>query len=384
MRVLYVSSSNVVGGGSIALLNLVRGVMAAGHDVMVATTCDNGAFYDMLAETGCRLVRCHHRLSVYPTRGSRWQYLPRLVKMVLDNRRGRKELARVIRDFQPDIVHTNVGPMDAAFDACRQLGVKHVWHQREYQDLDFGLRFYPNVKTFMRKSHAEGNYNICITKGVYAHRQFRDGIDTVIYDGVFPSELCDQSRWQAKEDYVLFAGRIEEAKGALDLLHVFAEFHKRYPTCRLKLAGRYDAQSAYYQRCLDFVQSARLTDAVELMGERSDVYELMARARMLVVPSRFEGFGFITAEAMLNGCPVVGRDTAGTKEQFDKGLEYTGREIALRFTTDEEMLSMMCRVMDEPMEDMCQGAFRTVSHFYTIEEHVRQVLGYYERIINNR
>lgn len=382
MRILYVSSSNVVGGGSVALLNLVRGVMAAGHEVMVATTSDKGDFAQMLSDTGCQVRHCHHRLSVYPY-GTGWQFLPRLLKMVLDNWRGRRELERVMREFQPDIVHTNVGPMDAAFDVCQRLGIKHVWHQREYQDLDFGYSFFPSIKTFMRKSHTQGNYNICITNGVFAHRQFRRGVDRVIYDGVFPQSACKQSTQQLKEDYVLFAGRIEEAKGALDLLHTFVAFHKRYPTCQLRLAGRYVEQSTYYQQCLQLIKAEGLADAVQFLGERRDVYDLMKHARMLIVPSRFEGFGFITAEAMLNGCPVVGRDTAGTKEQFDKGLGYTGDEIGLRFTNDEEMLRAMCRAMDEPMEDMCERAFRTVEHFYTREEHVRQVLAYYEEILND-
>lgn len=39
----------------------------------------------------------------------------------------------------------------------------------------------------------------------------------------------------------------------------------------------------------------------------------------LIVPSPFEAFGLITAEAMFNKCLVIGRDTAGTKEQFDNG-----------------------------------------------------------------
>ena len=61
---------------------------------------------------------------------------------------------------------------------------------------------------------------------------------------------------------------------------------------------------------------------------------------MLIVPSIFEGFGFITAEGMANGCVVLGRNTAGTKEQFDNGVKMTGKEIGVRFIDDNEMLQI--------------------------------------------
>lgn len=42
----------------------------------------------------------------------------------------------------------------------------------------------------------------------------------------------------------------------------------------------------------------------------------MNRATALIVPSPFEAFGLITAEAMFNKCLVIGKDTAGTKNNL--------------------------------------------------------------------
>ena len=385
MKILYISSSNAKGGGTLALYNIIRGMIERGHEVLVAVTQDAGPLPDMLDAIGCPHVTVRTRLSCYPVHQD-WTLPARIAWMRLNNMLARRRLRRIMQQFRPDLVHTNVGPLDVGYDVSHSLGIPHVWHQREYQDLDFDLHFYPDVETFMRKSHAADNYNICITRGVFQHRQFRANRDRVIYDGVFGEQQAQQAEAllqqqpSASEDYVLFVGRIEEAKGARQLLQVFGAFHRRYPHCRLKLVGRYK-NDAYYMACRQTVAEAGLADAVDFLGECSDVYALMAGARMLVVPSRFEGFGFITAEAMLCGCPVVGRDTAGTREQFDIGLAYAGAEIGLRFADDAGMLKAMCRVMEEDMTAMCQRARQTVLSHYSLQQHVMQVEDYYRFVL---
>lgn len=64
-----------------------------------------------------------------------------------------------------------------------------------------------------------------------------------------------------------------------------------------------------------------IASQVVFLGMRKDIYSLMKDAMALIVPSYWEGFGFITTEAMFNGCLVIGRNTSGTKEQFDNGLD---------------------------------------------------------------
>ncbi len=44
------------------------------------------------------------------------------------------------------------------------------------------------------------------------------------------------------------------------------------------------------------------------------MFRLMRSAKALLVTSRFEGFGRMTAEANMCGCLVIGRNTGGTSE----------------------------------------------------------------------
>ena len=383
MRILYVSNANIIGGATIALLNLIKGIRALGHDVLVVTVKGDGHFLEMLDQIGCKYVQAPIEISVYPRNYSFITYLPKLFKMILNNVRAFPAVYRTICDFKPDIVHTNVGPLSLPYYICRMKKIPHVWHQREYQDLGCDYHFFPSVSSFLRLIHHPLNHNICVSQGVFNYYHCRQGTDRVIYDGVFSQDI-EIPEISLRDSYVLFVGRVLASKGTLDAIHAFKEFHNRYPSVSLKIAGPYVETSMYYQQCLKFVSDNDLTECVEILGDRRDVYELMRHSLMLLVPSLFEGFGFITTEAMLNGCPVIGRDTGGTKEQFDNGLALTGDEIGFRFTNEEEMLQAMIRVMETDTSELCKRAKRTVLELYTIERHVHEVERYYRYILNNR
>ena len=125
-----------------------------------------------------------------------------------------------------------------------------------------------------------------------------------------------------------------------------------------------------------------IKDSVVFLGEITNVYEWMARARTLVVPSRFEGFGFITAEAMLNGCFVVGRNTAGTKEQFDKCLESTGMECGFRFMDEDGLYDGLLYAVEHDTSKQCRLAQSVVMENYSLEKHCAKVEDYYKRVLS--
>lgn len=297
--------------------------------------------------------------------------------------RGKRDLCRIVDDYKPDIIHTNVGPLDIANNVAKKRKITHVWHIREYQDVDFNMHFYPSRKCFYKKIHHENNHLIAITHNIFGHFNMK-ATDRVIYDGVF--EKMDKRLEVDKSDYFLFVGSLKEAKGLKLLLLAYIEYVKNGGQYRLLIAGEGGPKS-YKDECVKLIEENNLNNRITFLGFRDDVYALMQKAKALVVPSRFEGFGFITAEAMHNSCLVIGRDTGGTKEQFDNGLNMHLEEIGLRFSSKEELEHCLHKVEgmdDSAFEQILDNAFETVNGLYNNDICVERVLDFFLEVVDGR
>jgi len=382
MRILYVASATFWGGASVALYNLIKELKDK-HEILVLFPTNKGRFCDELDKLGVKYTSVAYNLNIYPNRrfGLKWLYI--FMRTLYRNWRAQKYVYDLIIKFKPDIVHNNVGPLNISYTACKKIGVPHVWHQRELSN-KIGMNYIPNEYCFKKTILEKFNYNIAITQCVYKHLNLRKGIDRIIYDGVFDKQVYISNKEIPKKKYFLFVGRVEENKGTLDAIKAFDIFNNRNSNFQLLIAGRHDPNIfSYCNECEAYVKNHKLEDKVIFLGEVTNVFELMSKAQALLVPSYFEGFGFITAEAMLNHCLVIGRNTSGTKEQFDVGLEQTGKEIGLRFTTIDEMARLMYYVAENDLSKVRELAFQVVLNNYSRQKHAGEVECFYKDILSN-
>jgi glycosyltransferase involved in cell wall biosynthesis len=134
------------------------------------------------------------------------------------------------------------------------------------------------------------------------------------------------------------------------------------------------------------IQQYGISKYIKLLGIRKDILEIYSHAKAFIVPSLSEGFGFITAEAMFSGCLVIGNNTAGTKELFDNGKEITGEEIALRYSTQEQLIQHLIDVTNNPSleyEAMILRGQAVAKQLYSIEENANKIHKFYLFIIQN-
>lgn len=377
MRILFVSNSGALSGAPRALLNLVRGLVARGHSAAVVVPTPSSPLEAELSKMGVKVFvpEKPYPLTIYPTAILPWKRLRQRKALKDALSETPAFIGRAIDEFKPDLVHTNAGPLDYAIGESHKREIPHIWHLREYQDLDFGMKIFPSKEVWFDHLYAPDNYAIAITADIFEHFGLRCR-DRVIYDGVYSGEHSVEKA--EKEDYFLYAARIEKAKGTADLLRAFRKFARRDSAFRLLVAGRPCGIYAAFWKAYAKIFIGR---RVEFLGVRDDVPALMAKARAVVVPSGCEAFGFTTAEAMIAGTLVIGRDSGGTRDQLDRGYDLTGEEIGLRFRTVDELASRLSEAASGDFSGMTARARKVALENYSSERYCSEVENYYKRVL---
>ena len=107
-------------------------------------------------------------------------------------------------------------------------------------------------------------------------------------------EESKAKKWGNKEIDFVFVGRLEHQKGA-DMLEKIAD--------RLAASG-YRLNVIGGGSIKNFVGNKN----INYHGEKNlnEVYKILGNSKVLVFPSRFEGFGIVIVEALFFGCKVAG------------------------------------------------------------------------------
>lgn len=383
MKILYITSDSGWGGSSVALYNLIVNLYSS-NEIIVFLPDKTGELGQRLNKLGVICYESPFGINCYPHLAFSISSLKSIwffIKSFYYIPKTKAKLENIIKSFKPDIVHQNVGPLNLSLRICQKYNIPHVWHLREYQEL-MGMYFFPSAKFFRKLIFSKNNYNVAITNDIFKFYNLRNGIDTVIYDGVIPNGIFAHKC--TKEKYFLYVGRIQDVKGVMDILMAFREFHQLYPEYRLLLAGNWDTSLDFKKECDAFIAEANISTQVDFLGQRNDIYELMSKAQALIVASKFEGFGFISVEAMFNYCYVIGRNTGGIKEQFDKGLEKFGSEIGFRFEDQTSLVRAMSLVANGNFDKMLEHAKTIVDENYTSQVCAENILNYYKNILKNK
>lgn len=176
---------------------------------------------------------------------------------------------------------------------------------------------------------------------------------------------------------LLAGGRLADQKGLDILLTAMPAIRAAVPEVRLvivglgQLEGELRAQAA----------SLHLDDVVTFVGEKPpvEVRRLLGGARMLVMPSRYEGMPYFALEAAVAARPVVGSDVGGLDE-----VVLDGRTGVL--VPPEDPAALAAAVTDllrEPARGAALGAAARahVEHSHSLDDQVDAHLVIYRRAV---
>jgi glycosyltransferase involved in cell wall biosynthesis len=140
---------------------------------------------------------------------------------------------------------------------------------------------------------------------------------TVIYNGIDASrfELTEGLNLGLPDDAVAigFLGRLETRKGLLDLARAWPMMAREVPRAHLVIVGTGAEESEARELLRDVPR-------VHWLGYRSDIPAILCALDIVAVPSHWEGFGLVAAEAMAAGVPVVAANASSLPEIVTDGV----------------------------------------------------------------
>lgn len=345
LTILYICIDQTMGGSTASLYNLIQGVRNEVNPIVLFPS--KGAGYDYFVQRG---IECHIYpfLRLYLLRSNRlidvwqhpwrWHYIKKLrydygcVRFVKSFLKGRKV----------DIVHTNTSPNDVGVLLAKKLHAKHVWHVREFCDLDFNFEIYGGINR-LRKLINHADARIAISTAIKAYWQMQNENTWVINDAVrSKSNACYSPN---KDKYLLFSSyNLTEAKGTRRAILVFAKSGVSRDGYRLKLMG--NCTEDYCASLMQTIKEYGVEQYVDFVPCQLDVKPWFIQATTYIMASEYEGLGRVTAEAMFYGCPVIAHATGGTLDLVSN--DETGY---LFDTIDEcaELIRKVCSGGQEPL-----------------------------------
>ena len=235
--------------------------------------------------------------------------------------------ARLVRSFRPDLIHahnlffrtTEVATLLRMIFHIPLVTTLHLG-KPEGVGRPFSALIQAYESTMGRFIVRRSDHAIAVSNAVAGHARRMGGYSTpvtVIPNGVNTSVFYPKPDRHDIGQTVLFVGRLVPNKGPDTLIRAAPAVLAQHPQAQFVLVGdgplRVPLQEHAHQ--------LGIGHAVQFLGIRHDVPELMREATLFVRPSSLEGMPLTVLEAMASALPVVATSVAGTAELLRDGVD---------------------------------------------------------------
>ena len=300
MKVLHVLNSRIYSGAENVVFTIIKYLQERYEFVYIAT---DGPIRERLEQEG--------------------------IPYVLLETFSRRNLAKAIRAFRPDIVHAHDF---SATVLCAVLPGRFRLISHLHYDPPWSRRW--NGKTLL--------YRLCNRRIDAVLAVSRRSFDTMVFadfyqdklqvirnpiDGAKIRSLADQMLEIGAEDRncdLIFVGRLVEQKNPQRFIRLVKEVKQSvWPEIRAKMLG----QGNLWEECKSLIQRENLNDTIEMLGFQKNPYPYIKDAGILCITSRWEGYGLVAAEANILGVPVLSTRNSGCQEIYgDAGCELCAED----------------------------------------------------------
>tara|TARA_X000000368_G_scaffold417439_1_gene413832 strand:+ start:1 stop:1122 length:1122 start_codon:yes stop_codon:yes gene_type:complete len=140
-------------------------------------------------------------------------------------------------------------------------------------------------------------------------------------------------------DYFIFIGRLSEEKNVTGIIEAFKKISDNN-TIKLVIIG----EGSLRIKIISIIKELGLNDKVVLLGHKKNPYKYLAKAKALILFSRYEGMPNVVLESMICKTPVIVSDFKGVEDiVLDKETGYIVQRKNL-----EQLSKTMLYIIENP------------------------------------
>lgn len=308
-RILFVTNSGRLDGGSRDLISLLRRLSSDGIEPVVVLA-EAGLFGAEVEKLGVKTVRISQPAWLGCGTMDSWLYSMRLLPKAVE------EIRSVIRKENISGVVTNASVIPAGALAAAIEGVPHLWIAREF--VGQGGMVGPLDATLVHGCMGALSARVvCVSEALATAVAKTINLEkvAVVHSGI-------DTGWFARcapdhDNHVIVSvGTTTPEKGLDDLVEAACILAEDNLSFTVRVVGDFDLLS-YKEKVEKRLLSLGIQQHFQFINFQKDIRPCLDRAAVACMPSHAEGMGMTIVEAMAAGLPVVATDCGGPRDLID-------------------------------------------------------------------
>jgi len=306
MNISHVISTMQFGGAQNIALGLAEEAVHSGHNASIISVCKGNDYCSRLNNYN---VTC---CSLEYTGNFRPYNIIQITKL-------RSRLIRYIKMVQPDLIHVHLFiPKILLYGMSGVSGIPVIQTQHDNSPWWFKRNMNSRLKTHIEKKMAKitARYTVAISESVkhdmVKYLRLNENKIRVINNFIDTSFIGKENPGKKNPAGKLYMiTRLDIEKKGLDTaLSIIKAVKEKMPDSTLTLIG--DGPGKH--RLSSMIQESGLENIVHINGYTENVSGNLSDADIVLMPSRWEGFGLTAAEAAAMGVPVVASRVGGLQD----------------------------------------------------------------------
>lgn len=292
-----------------------------------------------------------------------------------------RNLPNMLQSYHFDLIHSNTSVVDIGAYLSRRLKVKHVWHLREFGDLDYNLHPIGGCR-YERYTYRHADAFIAISKAVemYYKKRIPTNIIHTIYNGIYLPKEIPKAVHDNQMVQFLCAGFISNGKNQIEIAKAVNELVNeegvRHPF-HVTLVGAHS--QPYTEELVSYIRDKNISSYFDILDEMDGIQSLAATMDVGIVPSKAEAFGRVTIEYQLQNLLVIANDSGANSELVEDNVTGLLYQAGSHQALAEKMLWVLENY--KGIESISKSGMEHAKKHFRSECNTKKIFELYSQLI---